>query len=61
MVTFLADRLGQPVGVFSPLLVLIGVVVTISLMVGQFVIWPMFVFFFCGFGRRRHRRWNAAS
>ena len=43
------ERRGVP-----PILVLAGVLVAVSAMVGHLVIWPVFVFFFFGFGRRWH-------
>ena len=37
-----------------PLLVVAGFLVVLSIAVGHLVIWPLFVFMFFGFGRRRH-------
>ncbi len=49
------SRSAPLVGVASPFLMLLGVLAAISLLVGHLVLWPLFIFMFCGFGaRRRH-------
>ena len=50
------SRSSPLVGVASPFLMLLGILAAISLLVGHLVLWPLFIFMFCGFGKGGRRR-----